>query len=64
MRCQMSSRGKPIIAYSPQPAISTPPTGAYQLRVMRTAAGPGLSNGSTTDTMPPRNTPNRPMMMK
>ena len=47
MRCQTSSSGKPISAYSPHPAISKPPTGAYQLRVMRTAAGPGLSYGST-----------------
>ena len=30
MRCQMSSSGKPISAYSPQPAIRMPPTGAYQ----------------------------------
>ena len=60
----MSSSGNPIIAYSPQAAISTPPTGACQLRVMRTAAGPGLSKGSTIDNIPATKIPNRPMMMK
>ena len=64
MRCQMSSSGKPIIAYIPQAAISNPPTGACQLRVMRTDAGPGLSNGNTTANMPATKMPNRPMMMK
>ena len=64
MRCQTSSSGKPIIAYMPQAAISNPPTGAYQLRVMRSAAGPGLSNGSTTAKLPATKMPNRPMMMK
>ncbi|SHV64785.1 Uncharacterised protein [Mycobacteroides abscessus subsp. abscessus] len=43
MRCQMSSSGNPINAYRPHMAISSPPTGAYQVRVMRTAADPGLS---------------------
>jgi hypothetical protein len=51
-------------AYSPQPAISTPPTGACQLRVMRTGAGPGSSNGMTIANMPATNIPNKPMMMK
>lgn len=43
MRCQMSSSGKPISAYRPHSAMSTPPTGAYQVRVIRIAAGPGFS---------------------
>lgn len=52
------------MAYIPQPAISTPPTGAYQLRVMRTAAGPGFSNGMVMASIPATKMPNRPMMMK
>jgi hypothetical protein len=60
----MSSSGNPINAYSPQPAISNPPTGAYQSRVMRTADDPGLSYGSVTANMPATKMPNSPITMK
>ena len=41
-RCQTSSSGKPMSAKPPQAAMSRPPTGAYQSRVMRIGgrAGP------------------------
>lgn len=51
-------------AYSPQPAISTPPTGAYQVLVILMAAGPGLSYGRMIDSEPAMNSRNRPTRMK
>ena len=48
-RCQKSSRGKAIREKAPQAAISTPPTGAYQPSVIRTAAGPGRSSTGQRD---------------
>ena len=44
-RCHMSSSGKPISEKAPQAAIRTPPSGAYQVRVMRTAVALGLPVG-------------------
>ncbi|SLI00094.1 Uncharacterised protein [Mycobacteroides abscessus subsp. abscessus] len=65
MRCQMSSRGKPISAYRPAPAMRMPPTGAYQVRVIRTAAAPGFSSrGRTMASMPAVNRKNSPARMK
>lgn len=64
MRCQMSSSGNPISAYRPHNAISTPPTGAYQVRVIRMAAGPGFSYGSTIAIEPAMNSRNSPIRMK
>ena len=51
-RCQTSSSGKPIRANAPQAAIRRPPTGAYQSRAMRTAAGPGRPFGSRSRGSP------------
>jgi hypothetical protein len=64
-RCQKSSRGKAIREKAPQAAISTPPTGAYQPSVMRTAAGPGRSStGSPMASTPAAKMPNSPTRMK
>ena len=53
-RCQTSSSGKPMSAYRPQAAMKMPLTGAYQVRVILTAATPGFSpsRGKTTADMP------------
>jgi hypothetical protein len=60
----MSSSGKPSSAKNPAPAISTPPSGAYQSRVIRTAAGPGRSpTGNTMASTPEAKTPNNPNMI-
>ncbi|CAB4936957.1 unannotated protein [freshwater metagenome] len=65
MRCQMSSNGKPMSAYSPLPAISRPPVGAYQVRVILTAARPGFSSsGRMIASAPAMKRKNKPTRMK
>ena len=52
-------------AYSPHPAIRTPPTGAYQVRVIFIAAGPGFSSsGRIIASIPAMNSRNSPTRMK
>ena len=63
-RCQTSSSGKPISENAPHSAISTPPSGAYQSLVIRTATGLGFSSGRHIERKPDANTPNRPARMK
>jgi len=53
----MSSSGKPSRAKPPQAAVSTPPTGTYQSRVILMAAGPGFSSGSASARHPDAKTP-------
>ena len=52
IRCHMSSSGKPSRAKPAQAASSTPPTGTYQSRVIRSAAAPGFSSGSASERQP------------
>ncbi len=60
----MSSSGNPTSANAPAPAISTPPSGAYQPFATFTATRDGFSSGRHIDRNPLENTPNSPARMK
>ena len=63
-RCQTSSSGKPMSEKAPQAQTSTPPSGAYQSSVMRTAVALGRPLGSTIEKKPAVKIPKRPARMK
>ena len=61
----MSSSGKPISANAPQAQMRTPPSGAYQVGLMRIAVVLGfLSFGRTIARKPAEKIPKSPARMK
>ena len=63
-RCQPSSSGNPASAKAPAAQISTPPSGACQSRVIRSALPPIGSRGRKTAMQPALKIPNRPTRIR
>jgi hypothetical protein len=60
----MSSSGKPTNENVPHAQMRTPPSGAYQSSLIRTADVLGRSLGSTIAKKPAAKMPNSPARMK